>query len=68
LAAAGLPKVSQHSLRHSAASLLLKEGVPLPTISAILGHSTIRITMDLYAAVAEESKQIAAEALQRALG
>jgi integrase len=68
LAEAGLPRVTNHSLRHSAASLLLKEGVPLPTISAILGHSTIRVTMDIYAHVIEESKQVASDAMQRALG
>ena len=63
----GLPRVTTHDLRHSAATILLREGVPLPTIAAILGHSTIRVTADLYAHVIEESKVEAATAMQKAL-
>jgi integrase len=36
-------------LRHSAASLLLANGVELVEISKLLGHSEIRVTADLYA-------------------
>lgn len=37
-------KIGMHSLRHSAASLLLEEGVQLPVITQILGHSSVDIT------------------------
>lgn len=40
--------VDFHMLRHTHASLLLREGVDLKTISERLGHSTIRQTMDIY--------------------
>ena len=41
-----------HEMRHSAASLLLAQGVPLRSISDILGHSSIQITSDVYAHMA----------------
>jgi integrase len=40
----GLPKgASLHSLRHTHASVLLEEGVPLTTVSQRLGHANVRI-------------------------
>lgn len=33
-----------HSLRHSLASNLLKDNIPITTISSVLGHSTIKTT------------------------
>jgi integrase len=45
-----MPKgASLHSLRHTHVSELVDEGVPLPVISARLGHSSIRTTADIYA-------------------
>lgn len=64
----GLPKVTVHDLRHAAATMMLTEGVPLPVIAAVLGHSTVRVTADLYAHVIEESKVQASDAIARALG
>jgi len=44
-----LPKgTSLHSLRHTHASELLDQGVPLPVVSARLGHSSVRVTADIY--------------------
>lgn len=48
LAAAGLPAIRWHDLRHSTASLLLDMGVDLATISRILRHAGIAITADTY--------------------
>jgi integrase len=45
---AGLAHMRVHDLRHACATLLDAAGVPLKTISTILGHSSIRITSDLY--------------------
>jgi integrase len=45
-----LPKgASLHSLRHTHTSHLLADGVPLPVVSARLGHSSIRTTQEIYA-------------------
>jgi integrase len=68
LAAAGLPKVSIHDLRHSAATLLYAQGVPIETIADILGHSTPRITGELYRHKVPQLQREAMEAMQRALG
>ena len=38
-----------HALRHSCASLLLAAGEPLPSVAKQLGHSSIRMTLDVYA-------------------
>lgn len=68
LKAAKLPdEVTWHDLRHSTASILLGAGVPLPVISRMLGHSTIRVTADLYAHVVPELQKDAADRLQKAL-
>lgn len=49
LTAAKLPPLRGHDLRHTAASLLLAQGVAPRTIMEILGHSQISLTMDTYA-------------------
>jgi integrase len=44
-----LPKgASLHSLRHSHGSYLLAAGMPLPAVSERLGHSSVRVTADVY--------------------
>lgn len=65
---AGLPHKRFHDLRHSAASLLRAQGVPLADIRDILGHSQISVTMDLYAHIMEEAKREAAARLDALLG
>ena len=50
--ASKIPKpkgASLHLLRHTHTSVLLAEGVPLPAVSARLGHSSIRTTQEIYA-------------------
>ncbi len=68
LARAGLPTIRCHDLRHTAATLQLAAGVPLAVISRTLGHSTIAITADIYAAVTPDLRREAADAMDRALG
>ena len=48
---AGLPEIRFHDLRHSAATLLLSEGVHSKVVQEMLGHSTISMTMDVYSHV-----------------
>jgi integrase len=56
---AGLPGISLHSLRHTHASQLLSQGVPIPTVSKRLGHANPSITLRLYC-YALESDELAA--------
>ena len=37
-----------HDLRHIAASLALSEGIPVPDVSAMLGHANPAITLRTY--------------------
>jgi integrase len=37
-----------HLLRHTLASQMLDSGVPLPVVSQRLGHSSVRVTADIY--------------------
>lgn len=68
LARAGLAVVTFHQLRHSAASLLIAQGVPLKVVSEILGHSTIALTANTYGHLSEDLWRDAADAMDRALG
>jgi len=44
----GLGAISFHSLRHTAASLLIAQGTPITTVSGILGHASTKMTLDVY--------------------
>ena len=44
----GLPGVRLHDLRHTHASLLLRQGVHPKIVSERLGHANIQITLDTY--------------------
>jgi integrase len=60
---AGLPStVGLHTLRHSAASVMLTAGVPLKVVSEVFGHASIAITGDVYGHV---SPDVSSEALDR---
>ena len=54
---AGLPYRRFHILRHTCATLLLEDGVPLQKVSALLGHASISITADLYGHLATSDYQ-----------
>jgi integrase len=64
---AGLGHWHPHELRHSAASLLLAQGVPLKVISEMLGHSSIVVTADVYGHLLDDARAEAAAAMNRAL-
>ncbi|WP_162941555.1 tyrosine-type recombinase/integrase [Desertimonas flava] len=66
--AAGLDHWNPHALRHSAASLLIDQGLPLEIVSEMLGHSSITITKDVYGHLYDRARSQAAAAMQRALG
>lgn len=43
-----LPKIRFHDLRHSYATYMLKAGVNPKTVSSVLGHSSVSVTLDIY--------------------
>ena len=45
---AGLARIRFHDLRHTAASLMLNNGIPVIVASKVLGHSKPSTTMDIY--------------------
>ena len=51
LTEAGLPAIRFHDLRHTAATLLLAQGVDVRTIMETLGHSQISLTLNTYSHV-----------------
>ena len=51
---AGLVEVSFHTLRHTAASLLISQGTPITTVSGILGHASTQMTLDVYGHLYED--------------
>lgn len=57
----GLPKVGLHALRHSAASLMLEQDVPLKVVQQILGHSSYHLTANTYSHVTRELQRKAAK-------
>ena len=59
----GFRRLRFHDLRHSCASLLLANGVPLKQIQEWLGHSSFKITADAYAHLDYASKIAAANAM-----
>lgn len=66
-AQASLPNVSLHTLRHTAATLMLLNNVPLKVVSQILGHSSITITADIYGHVTHDAARDALTTLDGAL-
>ena len=56
-----------HDLRHSCASLLLANDVPMKQIQEWLGHSDISTTMNIYAHLDTTAKDVSAAAMSQAL-
>jgi integrase len=65
LSKAKLPHRTIHQLRHIAVSNLLAAGVPLEVVSSIVGHSSIRVTKDVYGHVVPALMDAAAEKMEQ---
>lgn len=68
LKANGLRHIGHHDLRHSCASLLLANGVPMKQIQEWLGHSDFSTTANIYAHLDYSSKLTSADAMLNGLG
>lgn len=62
----GLRHIRFHDLRHSCASLLLSQGIPMKQIQDWLGHSTFATTADIHSHLDFNSKQESADAIAAA--
>jgi len=56
----GLPEIRFHDLRHTHATILLKQGIHPKVVSERLGHANIRITLDTYSHVLPGLQEAAA--------
>ena len=65
---AGLPHIRFHDLRHTAATLLLAQGMHPKIVAEMLGHSAIAVTLDLYSHVTPTMQRQAADAMDAILG
>jgi integrase len=65
---AGLPAIRFHDLRHTAATLMLAEGVHPKIVQEGLGHSAIAMALNLYSHVTLDLQREAADRLDAAVG
>ncbi|WP_425322072.1 tyrosine-type recombinase/integrase [Deinococcus metallilatus] len=65
---AEVPDVRLHDLRHTAASLLVRHGVPIKAVAERLGHRDASLTLRVYTHVYEEQRREAALSLDQLLG
>jgi integrase len=65
---AGLPRIRFHDLRHTAATLMLEQGVNPKAVSEMLGHSDVTITLGIYGHVTPRMHQKAVEVFDELFG
>jgi integrase len=58
---AGINDGSMHTLRHTHATHLISKGVPLPAVSARLGHADVNVTARIYSHALPADDQRAAD-------
>ncbi len=66
LVRAGLPHMTFHQLRHTAATILLLKNVNPKIVSEMLGHASIAITLDTYSHVLPNMQDSAVAAMEEA--
>lgn len=62
------PGATPHSLRHAFATIMLEEGVPMRVVAEQMGHSSTRITEQVYSHVTARLQHEAGAAVERVLG
>ena len=63
-----LPEIRFHDLRHTCATILLRQGVNPKFVQELLGHADISLTLNVYSHVLPDMGAAAAEAMDAALG
>ena len=68
LSRAGLPEIRFHDMRHTCATLLLRQGVNPKYVQELLGHADIALTLNVYSHVLPDMGDAAAGAMDAVLG
>jgi integrase len=63
---AGLPGLTPHELRHTAASLAVAAGANVKAVQRMLGHASAAMTLDVYSGLFEDDLDAVAERLDEA--
>lgn len=63
LKASGIPHINYHALRHTFATRCIEAGVDIKSLSEILGHSDVSITLNIYVHSSMELKRMQLEKL-----
>ncbi|WP_191976180.1 tyrosine-type recombinase/integrase [Ligilactobacillus saerimneri] len=53
----GLHRITLHGFRHTYATLAAQGGMPIKELQAQLGHSDVKITLDIYTSVTAEQRK-----------
>jgi integrase len=68
LKTAGLRDQRFHDLRHGAATLMIRDGLPVTEVSAVLGHAQTSTTLNAYSHVLPDAHERVAATMDRLLG
>ena len=63
----GVPRVTAHGLRHTAASLAVSAGANVKAVQKMLGHASAAMTLDVYADLFDDDLEAVAVALDHAV-
>lgn len=63
----GLPPITIHDLRHTAASIAIANGANILVLARILGHSTPTMTLNVYGHMFKEDLELVTQSLNTAL-
>lgn len=63
----GIPRITPHDLRHSAASFAVSAGANVKAVQKMLGHSSAAMTLDVYADLFDGDLDSVSDALDHAV-
>jgi integrase len=63
----GLVDIRPYDIRHTCATLLLADRVPVKVVSELLGHASATMTLDVYSHVIPSMQEKAAESIAKLL-